>query len=59
MFSHKLTDTDIYAQLLYRIHANKAEKLDEAGVLEVVTESVQQQNKHLQHKDYISLICHN
>jgi len=56
MFSCKLTDTNIYVHLLYRIRSDEAKALDEAGVLEVVTESVQQQNKHLQHKECNILI---
>lgn len=55
-FSYKLTDTDIYAQLLYRIHAGDAQKLDEAGVLTVVQDAVQQQNKYLNHKECSILI---
>lgn len=55
-FSYKLTDTDIYAQLLYRIHPKNAQKLDEAGVLEVVQKTVQHLNDYLNHKECNILI---
>ena len=31
IFSHKLTDTNIYIHLLYRIHENDAKTLDVAA----------------------------
>ncbi len=55
-FSYKLTDTDIYVHLLYRIHPKDARRLDEANVLDVVQESVLLQNKYLQHKECNILI---
>lgn len=55
-FSYKLTDTDIYVHLLYRIHAKDAQRLDEAGVLDIVQKSVLLQNEHLQHKECNILI---
>jgi uncharacterized protein YjaZ len=50
-FSYKLTDTDIYAQLLYRIHPKDYQKLDEAGVVEVLQRIVKQANEYLKHKE--------
>jgi uncharacterized protein YjaZ len=55
-FSYKLTDTNIYAQLLYRIHSGDAQKLDQAGVLDVVRKAVRKQNAYLQHKECNILI---
>ena len=48
-FSYKLTDTNIYAHLLYRIHNKDAAKIDGADLLEALTKAVQLANKHLQH----------
>lgn len=50
-FSYKLTDTDIYAQLLYRIHPSAAQILDEAGVVKTVQKAVKRQNAFLNHKE--------
>jgi len=55
-FSHQLTDTGIYAHLLYRIHPDEAKVLDEVDILEVVKKAIQQQNKYLRHKECNILI---
>lgn len=55
-FSYKLTDTDIYAHLMYRIHKKDADELDAADVLGIMEESVQKFNKWLRHKECNLLI---
>lgn len=52
-FSCKLTDTGIYAQLLYRIHPDNAQILDEAGVVQTVQKAIKRQNEFLNHGE-----CH-
>lgn len=50
-FSHKLTDTNIYGHLLYRIHAKDAQKIDEAGLLDALKKAVKKANKQLKHSN--------
>lgn len=50
-FSYKLTDTNIYGHLLYRIHKKDAAVLDKADLLGVLKKAVRYANKHLQHHD--------
>jgi len=50
-FSYKLTDTNIYAHLLYRIHDKDAAKIDGADLLDALTKAAQLANNHLQHTD--------
>lgn len=55
-FSYKLTDSNIYAHLLYRIHAEDASILDSAGIENVVEKAVQGANKVLHHRNCNILI---
>lgn len=55
-FSYKLTDTDIYTHLMYRIHKKDAEKFDAVNVLRIVEESVKKFNEWLRHKECNILI---
>lgn len=50
-FSYQLTDSNIYAHLLYRIHQADAEKIDEAEFLLTLENSMKIANEKLQHKD--------
>lgn len=50
-FSYKLTDTNIYGHLLYRIHQRDAQKIDRAGLLSVLKKAVKKANKLLNHAD--------
>ena len=50
-FSHKLTDTNIYGHLLYRIHEKDAQKIDEADLLDVLKKAVKKANKLLKHSN--------
>lgn len=50
-FSYKLTDTNIYAHLLYRIHAKDALNLDQANLLGTLKKAVQVANKYLKHSN--------
>lgn len=50
-FSYKLTNTNVYGHLLYRIHEKDAQKIDKAGLLGVLKKSVKKANKHLEHSN--------
>lgn len=50
-FSYKLTKTNIYGHLLYRIHAKDAVKLDTANLLGVLKKATRVANKHLKHSN--------
>ena len=50
-FSYKVTNTNIYAHLLYRIHEQDAVKLDKANLLGAIKKAIRTANHHLQHKD--------
>lgn len=49
-FSHKLTDSNIYAHLLYRIHPEQEKCIDDTGILSVLENTVQTVNQHLHHQ---------
>ncbi|MDP3997760.1 MAG: DUF2268 domain-containing putative Zn-dependent protease [bacterium] len=55
-FSYKLTNTNIYAHLMYRIHKQNTDKLDAADILGITEKSVQQFNQQLRHKECNILI---
>lgn len=55
-FSYKLTDTDIWVHLLYRIHPTQAQKLDGAGVLETIKKAITHHNQFLEHAECNILI---
>lgn len=50
-FSYKLTKTNIYGHLLYRIHEKDAKKIDGAGLLTVLKKAAKKANKLLNHTD--------
>lgn len=50
-FSYELTESNIYAHLLYRIHAKDAIKFDETNFLDVLKKAAQIANKDLKHSD--------
>jgi uncharacterized protein YjaZ len=55
-FTYKLTESNIYAHFLYRINPKDADILDKTNIVEEVKKSVQEANKHLNHKDCNILI---
>lgn len=50
-FTYKLTESNIYGHLLYRIHAKDAVKLDQANLLDVLKKTVRAANIHLKHSN--------